>query len=96
MLEYLQSKLRMVKLLREKTFPARRDIVSETVNVLALPEKKKPGARSPRKEAVPSFSVASPPKTAVTSGKKIIKIKKMAKSRSQQETALKTKSKSEF
>ena len=37
-LSYLKSKLRMVKLLKLKTFPPQRDVVSETVNVLAMPE----------------------------------------------------------
>ena len=34
-LSYLQSKLRMIKLLKLKTFPKKRDIVSEAVDVLA-------------------------------------------------------------
>lgn len=39
MLEYLESQLRMIKLLRLKTFPPSRDIIDETVKVMSVPEK---------------------------------------------------------
>lgn len=37
-LTYLKSKLRMIKLLRKKTFPPSRDFIQETVNVMSVPE----------------------------------------------------------
>ena len=37
-LEYLESKLRMICLLREKTFPTQRDLIQETVHVMTVPE----------------------------------------------------------
>ena len=37
-LTYLKSKLRMIRLLRKKTFPPSRDFIQETVNVMSVPE----------------------------------------------------------
>ena len=37
-LTYLRSKLRMIRLLRKKTFPPSRDFIQETVNVMSVPE----------------------------------------------------------
>jgi len=39
MLGYLESQLRIVKLLRFKTFPPSRDIIDETIKVMSVPEK---------------------------------------------------------
>ena len=39
MLAYLESKLRMIKLLRHRTFPPSRDLIEETVKVMSVPER---------------------------------------------------------
>ena len=39
MLAYLESKLRMIKLLRLKAFPPARDIIDETMRVMTVPER---------------------------------------------------------
>ena len=39
MLAHLESKLRMIKLLRMKTFPPARDLIDETIRVMSVPER---------------------------------------------------------
>ena len=60
-LEYLESKLRMICLLREKTFPAQRDLIQETVHVMTVPEQARD--MTPRKASIKTIIKNSSPQS---------------------------------